>query len=40
MDDSGTTKRIADWKPISKRIGGRPRKRWVEDIKDDLRMLG
>jgi len=29
MDDKRTPKRISEWKPISMRIRGRPRKRWI-----------
>ena len=35
MDDKRTPKRILEWKPIGRRIRGRPRKRWIVDIEDD-----
>jgi hypothetical protein len=37
MDEKRTPKRILEWKPISRRIRGRPRKRWIEDI---LQIMG
>ena len=36
MDEKRTSKRILEWKPIGRRIRGRPRKRWIEDIEDDI----
>jgi len=40
MDDKRTPKRILEWKPIGTRIRGRPRKRWVVDIKEDMQIMG
>jgi hypothetical protein len=40
MDEKRTPKRILEWKPIGKRIRGRPRKRWIEDIEDDIQIMG
>jgi hypothetical protein len=37
MDEKKTPKRILEWKPIGRRIRGRPRKRWIED-EDTQRM--
>jgi len=34
MDEKRTPKRVLEWKPISRRIRGRPRKRWIEDVED------
>jgi hypothetical protein len=31
---------IIMWKPIGRRIRGRPRKRWIEDVEDDFQALG
>jgi hypothetical protein len=40
MDDRRTLKRILEWKPIGTRIRGRPRKRWIADIEEDMQILG
>jgi hypothetical protein len=40
MDEKRTPKRIWEWKPIGRRIRGRPRKRWIEDIEDDIELMG
>jgi hypothetical protein len=40
MDDKRTPKRILEWKPIGKRIRGRPRNRWIVDIKEDMQIMG
>ena len=34
MDEKRIPKRVLQWKPTGRRIRGRPRKRWIEDIKD------
>lgn len=39
MDDSRTAKRIADCKPIGRRIRGRHKKKWTDDVEDDLRSM-
>ena len=31
---------ILEWKPTGRRIRGRPGKRWVEDIEEDIQVLG
>jgi len=36
MDCKRTSKRILEWKPIGTRIRGRPRKRWIEDVEEDM----
>jgi len=36
----GTPKRVLEWKPIDRRIRGRPRKRWIEDVEEDIQRLG
>jgi hypothetical protein len=33
-------KRILEWKPIGRRIRGRPRKRWIEDTEDGVQIMG
>jgi hypothetical protein len=40
MDEKGTTKRVLQWKPIGRRIRGRPRKRWIEDVEEDIERMG
>ena len=40
VGDKRTAKGILEWKPIGKRIGGRPRKRWVVDIEEDMQIGG
>jgi hypothetical protein len=40
MDEERTRKRLLEWKPIGRRIRGRPRKRWIEDIEDDIEIMG
>jgi len=33
-------KKILQWKPIGTKIRGRPRKRWVADIEEDMQITG
>ena len=40
MDDKRTHERILGWKPIGKRIRGRPRKRWIVDTEEDMQIMG
>jgi hypothetical protein len=40
MDDKRTPKRILERKPIGTRTGGRPRKRWIAGIEEDLQIMG
>jgi len=40
MDDKRTPKRVLQWKPIGMRIRGRPRKRWIAGIEEDLQIMG
>jgi hypothetical protein len=40
MDEKRTPKRVLEWKPIGRRIRGRPRKRWIEDIEEDIPLMG
>jgi hypothetical protein len=35
-----TPKRILEWKPIFMRIRGRPRKRWIADLEEDMQIMG
>jgi len=40
MDEKRTHKRVLEWKPIGRRIRGRPRKRWIEDVEEDIQRMG
>jgi hypothetical protein len=40
MDDKRTPKRILQWKLIGTRTRGRPRKRWIAGIEEDLQIMG
>ena len=31
---------ILEWKPVGRRIRGRPRKRWIEDVEEDIQTMG
>jgi len=33
-------KELLEWKTIGRRIRGRPRKRWIEDIEEDIQRMG
>jgi len=33
-------KRVLEWKPTGRRNRGRPRKRWIEDIEEDIQITG
>jgi hypothetical protein len=34
IDERKAPKRVLEWKPTGRRIRGRPRKRWIEDVED------
>src|SRR5215475_13345876 len=36
MEENRIAKRVLEWKPIGRRIRGRPRKRLIEDIEEDI----
>jgi len=40
MDEKRTPKGVLEWKPIGRRIRERPRKRWIEDIEEDIQIMG
>jgi hypothetical protein len=40
MGDKRTRKRILQWKPVGTRTRGRPRKRWIAGIEEDLQIMG
>jgi len=39
MDGKITAKRILEWKLTGTRIRGRPRKRWIVDIAEDMPIM-
>jgi hypothetical protein len=39
MADKRTPKRISEWKPICMRIRGRPKKRWIVYIAEDMQIM-
>jgi len=39
MDEKRTPKKVLQWKPIGI-IRGRPRKRWIEDVEEDIQKMG
>jgi hypothetical protein len=39
MDQARPTRKLLDWKPMGTRPVGRPRQRWQEDAKEDLKTL-
>ena len=40
MEGKRIPKRLIQWKPISRRNRGRPRKRWIENIEEDIQIMG
>jgi hypothetical protein len=38
-NDKRTPKRILQWKPVGTRTRGRPRKRWIAGIEEDLQIM-
>jgi hypothetical protein len=40
MDEKRIPKRVLEWKPTGRRISGRPRKRWIDDIEEDIQLMG
>jgi hypothetical protein len=39
MNEERTTKKITRWKPLSSRSKGRPKKKWEEDVLQDLQIM-
>jgi len=33
-------RKILQWKPMDRRIRGRPGKRWIEDVEGDIQTMG
>jgi hypothetical protein len=40
MDDKRTPQRILEWQPIGMRTRGRPTKRLIVDIEEDMQLMG
>jgi len=40
MEGKRIPKRVLQWKPIDRRNRGRRRKRWIEDIEEDIQIMG
>jgi hypothetical protein len=40
MDGGRMPRRILEWKPMGGRIRGRPRKRWIVDVEEDIQTMG
>ena len=40
MDVKRTPKRVLEWKPTGRKIRGGPRKRWIEDVEEDIQRMG
>jgi len=40
MDGRRMPRRILEWNPMCSRIRGRPRKRWIEDVEEDIQTMG
>ena len=39
LDERRTPKRVLGWEPIGRRIRGRPRKRWIEGVGEDIQRM-
>ena len=40
MDEKRISKGVLEWKPTGRRIRGRPSKRWIEEIEEDIQSMG
>ena len=40
MDEKRTPKIVLEWKPTGRRIRGRTRKSWIEDVEEDIQRMG
>ena len=40
VEQHGTPTKILKWRPAGRRLKGRPRKKWIEDIEEDLKKIG
>ena len=39
MDEKRTVKSVRDWKPVGNKAKRIPRKRWMDDTLDDMKMM-
>jgi hypothetical protein len=39
MDGGRMSRRILEWKRMGRRIRGRPRERWIEDVEEDIQRM-
>ena len=40
MDGGRMPRRISEWKQMGRRFRGQPRKRWIEDVEEDIQTMG
>ena len=40
MGEGRMPKRLLEWKPMGRRIRGRPKNRWIEDVGKDIQTMG
>jgi len=40
MNGGRMPRRILEWKTMGRRIRGRPRKRWIEAVEEDIQTMG
>ena len=40
MEGKRIPERVLEWKPTGRRNRGGPRKRWIEDIEEDIQIMG